>query len=48
MVDANMIIAYFWACEIFQPELPSSLTGQSKVDNDNDIEPMLGKESGPS
>src|SRR5207245_8464174 len=25
MVDANMIAAYFWACEIFQPELPSSL-----------------------
>jgi hypothetical protein len=26
MVDANMITAYFWACEIFQPELPSSLS----------------------
>jgi hypothetical protein len=26
MVDANMITAYFWACEIFQPELPSTLS----------------------
>jgi hypothetical protein len=26
MVDANMITAYFWACEIFQPELTSSLS----------------------
>jgi hypothetical protein len=26
MVDANMNTAYFWACEIFQPELPSSLS----------------------
>jgi hypothetical protein len=30
MVDTNMITAYFWACGIFQPELPSALSDVDK------------------